>query len=60
MKRRKTRLSKAEGERLERHEFLLSPQARLGGRRPVELADTDLGTRQVEEVLFQLEYSLPA
>jgi len=76
--RRKTRLSKAESERLERlarmtalaeevwedqdlaHEFLMSPQPQLGGRRPVELADSDLGTRQVEELLFKLEYSLPA
>lgn len=76
--RRKTRLSKAESERLERlarmtalaeevwedrdlaHEFLLGAQPQLGGRRPVEMADSDLGTRQVEEILFRLEYSLPA
>jgi putative toxin-antitoxin system antitoxin component (TIGR02293 family) len=78
LRRRKTRLSKAESERLERlarmtalaeevweardlaHEFLLSAQPQLGGWKPVELADSDLGTRQVEEILFNLEYSLPA
>jgi len=42
------------------HEFLTSPQPQLGGRRPVELADSDLETRRVEEILFRLEYSLPA
>ena len=42
------------------HEFLTSPQPQLGGRRPVELADSDLETRQVEEILYRLEYSLPA
>ncbi|MGH7570899.1 MAG: antitoxin Xre/MbcA/ParS toxin-binding domain-containing protein [Gemmatimonadota bacterium] len=42
------------------HEFLMSPQPQLGGNKPVELADSDLGTRQVEELLYKLEYSLPA
>ncbi len=41
------------------HEFLRSVQPQLGGARPVDLARTDLGTRQVEELLFKLEYSLP-
>jgi len=41
------------------HEFLTSPQPQLGGRRPVELASSDLGTRQVESLLMKLEYSLP-
>lgn len=42
------------------HEFLMSEQPGLGGRRPVDLADTDVGTREVEDVLFKMEYSLPA
>ncbi len=42
------------------HEFLTSPQPQLDGERPVDLARTDLGTREVEELLFSLEYSLPA
>ncbi|MGH7549161.1 MAG: antitoxin Xre/MbcA/ParS toxin-binding domain-containing protein [Gemmatimonadota bacterium] len=42
------------------HEFLMSFQPQLGGKKPLELADSDLGTRQVEELLYKLEYSLPA
>lgn len=41
------------------HEFLTTPQPQLGGERPVDLTRSDLGTRQVEALLFQLEYSLP-
>lgn len=41
------------------HEFLTSPQPQLGGLRPVDLTRTDLGARQVEELLLGLEYSLP-
>jgi putative toxin-antitoxin system antitoxin component (TIGR02293 family) len=40
-------------------EFLTSPQPRLGGERPVDLTRSDLGTRQVEDLLYKLEYSLP-
>lgn len=42
------------------HEFLTSPQPQLGGERPVDLARTDLGARQVEQLLMKLEYALPA
>lgn len=41
------------------HEFLTSGQPQLDGERPIDLARSDLGTRQVEEILFALEYSLP-
>jgi putative toxin-antitoxin system antitoxin component (TIGR02293 family) len=76
--RRRSRLTPAESERLERlarvaalaeqvwedralaHEFLVSPQPQLGGERPLDLARSDLGTRQVEELLMKLEYALPA
>lgn len=40
-------------------EWLLGPQPVLGGERPAALARTDLGARQVENVLWRLEYSLP-
>lgn len=40
-------------------EFLTSPQPQLGDERPVDLARSDLGTREVEDLLFKLEYSLP-
>lgn len=42
------------------HEFLLSEQPQLGGQRPVDLTGTDVGTREVEDLLFKMEYSLPA
>ncbi|MGH9381934.1 MAG: antitoxin Xre/MbcA/ParS toxin-binding domain-containing protein [Thermoanaerobaculia bacterium] len=41
------------------HEFLTSRQPQLGGARPVDLARSDLGTRQVEQLLSRIEYSLP-
>lgn len=41
------------------HEFLISAQPQLGGERPVDLARSDLGTREVEDLLMAIEYSLP-
>ena len=42
------------------HEFLTSSQPQLGGACPLDLADTDLGVREVEELLMKIEYALPA
>lgn len=42
------------------HEFLRSAQPQLGGARPLDLARTELGARQIEELLMKLEYALPA
>ena len=39
--------------------FLLGRQTGLGGERPIDLARSELGARQVEELLLKLEYSLP-
>lgn len=41
-------------------EFLQEPHRLLGGKPPIMLARTDLGARQVEDLLWKLEYSLPA
>ena len=41
------------------NEFLTSAQPQLSGERPVDLARSDLGARQVEELLMKLEYALP-
>lgn len=41
------------------HEFLTSAQPQLEGERPVDLARSDLGTRQVETLLMKIEYALP-
>lgn len=78
LKRRRTRLSPTESQRLERlarvvamteevwqdrtaaAEFLTRRHHALGGRTPLQMATTDLGTRQVEEVLAAIEFGLPA
>jgi len=39
--------------------FLTTPHALLG-ERPLDLAQTELGARRVEDLLWRLEYSLPA
>jgi putative toxin-antitoxin system antitoxin component (TIGR02293 family) len=78
LKRRRTRLSPAESQRLERlarivamteevwqdriaaAEFLTRPHGGLGGRTPLQMVTTDLGARQVEELLAAIEFGLPA
>jgi putative toxin-antitoxin system antitoxin component (TIGR02293 family) len=39
--------------------FLVTPHPELAGERPLETAQTELGARQVEEVLWRMEYGLP-
>jgi putative toxin-antitoxin system antitoxin component (TIGR02293 family) len=41
-------------------EFLHAPHPELGGDRPLDVAQTELGARQVEELLWRMEYGLPA
>ena len=78
LKRRRTRLSPAESQRLERlarivamteqvwqeptqaAEFLTRKHRGLGGKTPLQMATTDLGVRQVEELLASIEFGLPA
>lgn len=78
LKRRRTRLSPTESQRLERlarivamtedvwqdktaaAEFLIRRHRTLGGRTPLQMATTDLGARQVEELLASIEFGLPA
>lgn len=40
--------------------FLTVPHRELGGARPVDAALTELGARQVEELLWRLYYGMPA
>ena len=40
-------------------EFLTSVQPQLGDERPVDLARSDLGAREVEALLMKIEYALP-
>jgi putative toxin-antitoxin system antitoxin component (TIGR02293 family) len=41
-------------------EFLHARHPELGGDRPLDVAQTELGARQVEELLWRMEYGLPA
>jgi len=41
-------------------EFLVTAQPQLDGERPVDLARTDLGARQVEQLLMRIEHALPS
>ena len=38
--------------------WLHTPNQALGGQRPLDLLDTDLGSRQVEEVLGRIEHGV--
>jgi len=40
--------------------FLTTPHPALGGKSPVDAALTELGARQVEEILAQIFHGLPA
>lgn len=40
-------------------EFLHVEHPELGGDRPVDAVQTELGAKQVEEVLWRMEYGLP-
>jgi putative toxin-antitoxin system antitoxin component (TIGR02293 family) len=39
--------------------FLITPHSELAGQRPVDVALTELGARQIEELLWKLFYGLP-
>jgi putative toxin-antitoxin system antitoxin component (TIGR02293 family) len=40
-------------------EWMARPHALLGDRSPLDVAQTELGAREVEQLLWKLEYSLP-
>lgn len=39
--------------------FLANPHPELDGDRPLDAAKTELGARQIEEILWRMEYGLP-
>jgi uncharacterized protein (DUF2384 family) len=41
-------------------DFLTRRHRALGRKTPLQMATTDLGVRQVEELLASIEYGLPA
>lgn len=49
---------RALGTNAEAREFMTSPHPELDGRRPLDAAKTDLGTRRTEQILTALEYGL--
>ena len=46
------------GSREEASRWLHAPNPALGGQTPLELLDTDLGSRQVEDVLGRIEHGV--
>jgi putative toxin-antitoxin system antitoxin component (TIGR02293 family) len=46
------------GSRERAAQWLNSPNRALGGLAPLSLLDTDMGTRQVEEILGRIEYGI--
>lgn len=46
------------GGREEASQWLHAPNRALGGQTPLELLDTDLGSRQVEDVLGRIEHGV--
>jgi uncharacterized protein (DUF2384 family) len=38
---------------------MTTPHPLLEGRTPIDVAETDLGARRVEDILAALEYALP-
>jgi putative toxin-antitoxin system antitoxin component (TIGR02293 family) len=48
------------GSREDALDFLHTPHLELGGDRPLDAAQTELGARQVEEILWRMEHGLPA
>jgi putative toxin-antitoxin system antitoxin component (TIGR02293 family) len=40
-------------------EFLLTAHPELDGDRPLDAAQSELGARQVEEILWRMEHGLP-
>ena len=48
------------GGRAYANEFLHKPHSRLDGRAPIECIETELATKQVEQILNAIAYGLPA
>lgn len=48
------------GDHADAREWLTRPHPELGRRTPLEVAMTELGARQVEEILERLFYGIPA
>lgn len=49
-----------EGDAAAARQWLAAPQAGLGGHIPLELASTDVGAREVENLIGRLEYGVVA
>ena len=47
------------GDEEDTQQFLFTPHKLLNGQKPIDLAFTELGARQVEQILEKLRYGLP-
>jgi putative toxin-antitoxin system antitoxin component (TIGR02293 family) len=47
------------GDHNDARDFMTTPHPMLGGRMPAEMATTDLGAREVEEILHAMAYGSP-
>jgi putative toxin-antitoxin system antitoxin component (TIGR02293 family) len=47
-----------EGDQSSAREWLETPMPALGGRRPLELAQTELGAREVEDLIGRIEHGV--
>lgn len=47
------------GDAAEARDFLATPHPLLGGERPLDLAQSELGAQQVEQVLWRMAYGIP-
>jgi len=49
-----------EGDVLAALRWLGAPQVALGGRRPIEIAGTDVGAREIEALVGRIEHGIPS
>jgi putative toxin-antitoxin system antitoxin component (TIGR02293 family) len=47
------------GDAAEARDFLATPHLLLGDQRPLDIAQSELGARQVEDVLWRMAYGIP-
>jgi putative toxin-antitoxin system antitoxin component (TIGR02293 family) len=43
----------------EARDFLATPHPLLGGQRPLDVAQSEIGAQQVEEILWRMAYGIP-
>jgi putative toxin-antitoxin system antitoxin component (TIGR02293 family) len=54
----KTAVDYFDGDTKAASDWMMQPRPALGNRQPIELARTEVGTEQVQSLLFQLDYGI--